>query len=456
MTSMFPMTFCRSGRWPRRPSNEPSRRTDDCTSLLFAAIRWLDFAAHPPRLSAAMVHESGDRVVLPVEPGRDPAVTRWTRQAHQNHDTGLLEVTLDPTALTRGGRWTLEVAVASGGISATARVVTRESRGSAALLDACGPHRATFDAEHGVQVVVGERPASRPPPVTGPQVERVDAGERLELSGTAPGPFSLALAHGDLRVTGEVVVADGRFRAIVPLEHDPWGFGPAPLPPGTWHLEWSDDRDGGQLPIPDALAAATPLDLHTGSLQVRLLRGLRGQLLVQLAPPLADDERGPWAQHRLLAEYAASTAPLDHGTGALLVVRRVRGHRQPARDLRGAAASSPGDEGAVGSCPRRDPGARGCREGAGAQPGLVCRTGVGRPGRDQRRDGPVLPPPTGPATGADVPRLPLEVHGTRPVAFQELLPDAAGDPARQHDAHLVGGAHADPGDGPSLSRAVLL
>ena len=141
----------------------------------------------------------------------------------------------------------------------------------------------------------------------------MDAGKRLELSGTAPGPFSLALAHGDVRVTGEVVVADGRFRAMVPLEHDPWGFGPAPLPPGTWHLEWSDDRDGGQLPIPDALAAATPLDLHPGSLQVRVLRGLRGQLLVQLAPPLADDERGPWAQHRLLAEYAASTAPLDHG-----------------------------------------------------------------------------------------------------------------------------------------------
>ena len=32
-TSMSRTTFCRSGRWPRRPCNEPSRRTDDSTSL---------------------------------------------------------------------------------------------------------------------------------------------------------------------------------------------------------------------------------------------------------------------------------------------------------------------------------------------------------------------------------------------------------------------------------------
>ena len=423
---------------------------------LFAAIRWLDFAAHPPRLAAAMVHESGDRVVLPVEPGRDPAVTRWTRQAHQNHDTGLLEVIIDPVALTRGGRWTLEVAVAAGGFSATARVVTRESRGSAALLDACGPHLATFDAEHGVQVVVGERPASRPPPVTGPQVERVDAGERLELSGTAPGPFSLALAHGDLRVPGEVVVADGRFRATLPLDHDPWGFGPAPLSPGTWHLD--------MVGRPRRRPAADPRRARRGH-PARPPHGfVAGPRPARPARPAPGPARTAAGRRRAGTLGPAPAAggvrrldgPARPRTGALLVVRRVRGHRQSARDLRGAAAPSPGDAGAVGSRPRRDPGARGCREGAGAQPGLVCRTGVGRPGRDQRRDGPVLPAPPGSATGADVPRLPLEVHGTRPVAFQELLPDAAGDPARQHDAHLVGGAHADPGDGPSLSRAVLL
>lgn len=290
------------------------RGQDDLLRLtVFAALPWVDFAAHPPELAAALVDDSGERIPLDVRPGSDPAVTRWAGQAHQNHDAGLLEVTVDPLAVPRAGRWRLEVTVTAAGATATTRVTQREPRGSAGLLRACGPHRATFDTENGVSVLAGEDPPPRRTPGPGPQVEAVVLTDRLVLSGAAGRAFSLALVQGGHRVDAEVSVADGRFEAVLPLEHDPWGLGSAAVPTGTWHLEWSEGAAGGDLPIPDALATTTPLEVRTDAFRARVLRGLRGQLLLQLAPPLADDELGPWAQQRLLEEYAATTRPVDDG-----------------------------------------------------------------------------------------------------------------------------------------------
>ena len=109
------------------------------------------------------------------------------------------------------------------------------------------------------------------------------------------------------------------FVAAVPTTWDEWGLGVTPLPPGTYWIEVraTDPADPGD-PTEKAGAGHTEVRLligddllgelgrsHVGrDFRTVVARHARG-LAVRLAPPLADDERGPYAQ-RVLQEWGAS------------------------------------------------------------------------------------------------------------------------------------------------------
>ncbi|WP_067437725.1 CDP-glycerol glycerophosphotransferase family protein [Nocardioides jensenii] len=279
---------------------------------VFAGCRWIDFSEHPPQFRARMAHaRTGARVALTPESRPDRAATRFFRQAHQNHDAAGLEIAVDPAWLTIDGPWALEIGVTVGGVTLWGRATHRDPRGSAGVPDIGLTARAAFDTRHGFRIIRGEKAAPRPEPEPAPVVTSVELGETLVLHGMTSADFSLELRHGDWRVEAKVTTHGRDFTAVVPLRHRPWKLPPRPLPSGTWHFVWASAHASGDLPMPPKVASQTPRERITRSHRVRLLRGLRDQVLVELAAPLREDELGPWAQTRLRAAHAASRGPID-------------------------------------------------------------------------------------------------------------------------------------------------
>ena len=316
---------------------------------VFAGLRWVDLAAHPPTLTARMLHESGEEVSLPVVQRPDPEATRFFGTAHQNHDAGAIELELQTTRLPHAGRWTLEVSLEVAGIRRSGAIADRDEHGSAGDLGPApgGRARASFDEALGLVVVVGAPAATSSGPSGEPRVEAVRRDTHLVLTGrggAAAVQFELCL--GPHRVPAETERApDGTFTARFPLSEAPWGFPARSLPPGTWHVAWSQGRERGELALAPELVARTPLELGpdpTAAHRTRVLRGLRGQVLVELRPPLTDDELGPWAQQQLRAAYAVTDRPLDHTTVLFRSYAGTARDGQPARDPRRAPGPAPG------------------------------------------------------------------------------------------------------------------
>ena len=286
---------------------------------VFASARWVDLAAHAPTVTARAVHASGHRVELPVTPAPDPAATRHVGTAFQNHDAGAVRVDLPATVLERAGRWRVEVTLEVAGLTLAGPLTDRDERGSAGVLagprDA--PARLSWDPAEGLLVEAGPAPAAAPRPAA-PYALSVEAGEDLVVR-VADGPVAeLDLCLGARRVPASVERSpDGTLVARFPLVLDDWGLGPRALPTGTWHVVWRPRGPvggrGGDLALSPELVARSPYDVDAPDHRARVLRGLRGQLLLQLQPPLADDELGPWAQQRLRSAYAVTDRPVDPG-----------------------------------------------------------------------------------------------------------------------------------------------
>lgn len=279
---------------------------------VFAACRWIDSIANPPEFRARMTHaDSGARVALSPESRPDRAATRHFRQAHQNHDAAGLEITLDPGWLTIDGPWALEVGVSTGGITLWGRVTDRDPRSSAGVLDIGPEGRGEFDPARGFRIVRGARPSVCRKRDDAPVVTAVELGRDLVLKGSTKATFELELCSGEWRIPAEVTANGREFTARFPLTHSPWGLPVRALPSGTWHMVWSSGGTSGDLPMPPALVAQTPRERITATHRIRLMRGLRDQVLVDLAAPLREEETSPWAQERLRAAYAGSTRALD-------------------------------------------------------------------------------------------------------------------------------------------------
>ncbi|MDP3891951.1 CDP-glycerol glycerophosphotransferase family protein, partial [Nocardioides sp.] len=87
-------------------------------------------------------------------------------------------------------------------------------------------------------------------------------------------------------------------------EHDPWGLGAAPLPPGPLRLD---------LPMSEALVAATPSVRLTHTYRMRVRRADDGTVALELGPPLAGDEVGAHAQQRHQVQHAVAAPAVDPG-----------------------------------------------------------------------------------------------------------------------------------------------
>jgi CDP-glycerol glycerophosphotransferase len=110
------------------------------------------------------------------------------------------------------------------------------------------------------------------------------------------------------RAAGAANATEGGFEARASLVQDRWGRGATGLPTGRYRLL---DGHGGPLTPTDELAGRLPVVVRSDHVRATLLRGGGGGLVVQLAPPLEDDEVGPAAQQRLRASYAHSDVALD-------------------------------------------------------------------------------------------------------------------------------------------------
>ncbi|MCW2843788.1 MAG: hypothetical protein JWN22_1704 [Nocardioides sp.] len=150
-------------------------------------------------------------------------------------------------------------------------------------------------------------PASRPGPGPAPVVV-----SGLDLDGTA----LVVTATGDLdrlRLLGPGgraldVEPDRSVPGRVRIELRTHRFGtPTWLGPGPHRLV----TDEGNVGVAAQLRDRLPLELLGERHRLRPHLGPLGGLVLGVNAPLADDELGPWAQERLRAGYASTTAPVD-------------------------------------------------------------------------------------------------------------------------------------------------
>ena len=117
--------------------------------------------------------------------------------------------------------------------------------------------------------------------------------------------------------------APGRFEATIVLEHDAWRTGSHPLPSGRYALTGRVmTPDGGNVPIAVTIAQplidTLPRASTTEGAQVQLRRGSGRRLSVDLAPPLAEGERGLRPQETLQNELRGRLRAPRREPGAVL------------------------------------------------------------------------------------------------------------------------------------------
>ncbi|MDN5894293.1 MAG: CDP-glycerol glycerophosphotransferase family protein [Nocardioides sp.] len=282
---------------------------------IFAGVRWIDSLEHPPALSGRMVHEeTGETHDVEVVPRReDWASDRYFAQRHQSHLNSSFEVSFDASALRRPGSWRLELQVVSGGVTATGPVLDWDPHSSAGALDAGPGLRAVIDRSSGLRFVASEPSQPPDPSSVDPRLSEIDLGATMRLHGTSGHPFTLELIHPEWRIPVDVAWDEGEFTVEVTLRYDPWGFGARALPVGRWRLKWSTPDSSGDVLLSPALVALTPREALTAEHRISLMRGVRNQVLIQLAAPLADDERSVWAQSSMRSRCLNSSSQVDPG-----------------------------------------------------------------------------------------------------------------------------------------------
>ncbi len=127
------------------------------------------------------------------------------------------------------------------------------------------------------------------------------AADRIRARLPRPPAPGTAVAS-DVRVEGDDIVLDGTGIRI-PLREVIWGRRPAPRRSGAIDL-------GAAVAPAPALAARLPLEISGRDHRVEVTEEDR-TLRVRLAPPLADDERGPRRQQLLRAAARTTPPPVD-------------------------------------------------------------------------------------------------------------------------------------------------
>ncbi len=151
----------------------------------------------------------------------------------------------------------------------------------------------------------------------------------------------VATGHRSAELVGESGVLpgvdEGAGRWRFALFASQWGLPARPAATGSYRLR----LDGGPVTAAGVLDRL-PEEHLTVSHRVLLRQGRGGNLVVRLSAPLADDELGPRAQHRLQAAYARVREPVDPGLVYFQSFTGPGGQRQPGRAPGRAAPPPPG------------------------------------------------------------------------------------------------------------------
>jgi CDP-glycerol glycerophosphotransferase (TagB/SpsB family) len=289
-----------------------------------AFTRRLGAEAGLATLRAALVSDTDVHLDLTVQPLHAPEIDLMAAEAHHDQADGMWRVSVDSARLLAAGpaTWSLQVGWERAGVRRAGTVRDVERRGSAAALPARGAdrHEVALDLRTARLVVRPARPPDPVPPV--PEITGLDLdGDVLTVAGTAPDGRHVLRLRGPRAATSiPVQVADGSFTARLPLRHDPWSLGEVGLPVGSYRLRLqppeaqpADGRpDGrGRLLLEGDAVGRTPYFLRSSDVRVRVERNPDGSAQLVLAPPLADDEAGPRAQHGLRRWYASDEHRVD-------------------------------------------------------------------------------------------------------------------------------------------------
>ncbi len=288
-----------------------------------AYVRHLDLHGTRPELTGTLVHDRAGEVALPLEQLLDPAVTRSAGDRYQDYGSAAFRVRLDPADLRdrASGCWALEVGFRARELVRRGRVSTVDRQGGPELVPArlVAGHEVSVDLTDGF--AVRTRPVTDPAPSSEPEAAafvlrdvalRDDA---VVLTGrwraTVPRALVLAGPRGEVPVPAHEGATEGATGTVatVPLAWSELGLPPSPLPPGGYRLRAAA---GVPVVVAEELRARLPEEQLGSSHRLRLrLHG--GAPVLQLGPPLADDELGPYAQQRLREWYAeeAVRAPVD-------------------------------------------------------------------------------------------------------------------------------------------------
>ena len=134
-------------------------------------------------------------------------------------------------------------------------------------------------------------------------------GPALEVGGAVAegAPSSVEVVGSRWRASAPVTVEGDRWWAHVPLLSSRWGGPALPPPSGTYRVAVARDGHGPAAPRPHG--HLVPRTRLVADLFGATLRTQSGQVVLHLAPPLRDDERGTLAQARWEAWYRRDAGP---------------------------------------------------------------------------------------------------------------------------------------------------
>ena len=270
-----------------------------------AWIQGVGFQHGPAKAAMALVGPSGERLPLDVTPHHEAELNQVARERFQDQAGGLLRARIDPGLVPTPGPWLLEVTLTVAGVTRTTLVSRVDRRGSASsptIADAV----VTSDPQGRVSLRLPPHMAIVRP--TGPRLVdfRLDGGDLLlELADAGAATVRL---QGP-RATLEASPTDGPRR--LRLEHDPWGLGMVPIPPGGYRLLLVTGRGSRPLPLDSSLVTRVPETQLSDIYRVRLQLVEGGAALVSLQAPLADDGLGPFGQQTLQRWYVSDEHGLD-------------------------------------------------------------------------------------------------------------------------------------------------
>lgn len=252
-------------------------------------VRRLDESETAPIARVARTGAGRTELWLGV-PGVDLADPATVVEVRDARGAALPVTVLDPGEATRWWDRRFQAAVA----------VRAEVSGPAGLEVTVRAGELTRTARVDVPAAV----APSPGPVTVAGLDVVDDG--LLLTATGRVDDLRVLRRGDVPIP--VPVRRDGDRVAVALETDVLGRATA-LPPGSYRIVAGE----ANVAVTGDLRARLPAEVRTASHRVRAHLGPRGGLVVELGPPLADDEAGRRAQERLQAAYRLDDRPLDPG-----------------------------------------------------------------------------------------------------------------------------------------------